>query len=166
MREGEKQDGKEERSQNHPKRLRMAAGENQDEKAAGTSCIEISGREMKSLEGVEQNEGVEKKTDFDLRSMLEKRDDVEDVDKILEEKQNCEIQTLEDGGKSQKSHSAEATKLGNKSVRAKGAESNDGEEEEENKRKKAKEGLKEEEGVGISLAVTVASRSVWPHLTG
>ena len=111
-----------------------------------------------------QNEEVGKKTDFDLKKMLE--NDVEEVDKILEEKQNCEIQCSDEEGKSQKSHSGEATKFGNKSVRTKGAESNDGEEEEENKREKEKEGLKEEEGVGISLAMTVASRSVWPHLTG
>ena len=169
MREGEKQDGKEkeeeeeERSRNHLKRLRMTARENQDEKAAGTSCIEISGREMKSLEGVEQKEGVEKKTDFDLREELEKRDD-----KILAEKQKSEIQSLEEGEKSQRSHSGEVGKFGNKSVRTKAAESNDGEGEEK-ERKKEKEDLEEEEeggGVGISLALSVASRSVWPHLTG
>ena len=148
MREGEKQveKEKEEKDRNHQKK--MKEGDNRDEKAAGT--------EVKCIGGVELEE---KKTDFDSRK--EKRDD-----KTLAEKQKSEIQSLDEGRKSRKSHSGEVGKFGNKSVLTKADESNDGEEEEEEKERKKEKEEEEEGGVGISLALAIASRSVWPHLTG
>ena len=152
MREGEKQvekeeEKKEKEEENHPKENKE--GENEEEKAAGT--------EVKCIGGVELEE---KKTDFDSRK--EKRDD-----KTLAEKQKSEIQSLDEGRKSRKSHSGEVGKFGNKSVLTKADESNDGEEEEEEEKERKKEKEEEEEGgVGISLALAIASRSVWPHLTG
>lgn len=152
IREGEKQvkkeeEKKEKEEENRPKENKE--GENEEEKAAGTEVY-------RCIAGVELEE---KKTDFDSRK--EKRDD-----KTLAEKQKSEIQSLDEGGKSRKSHSGEVGKFGNKSVLTKADKSNDGEEEEEEKERKKEKEEEEEGGVGISLALAIASRSVWPHLTG
>ena len=166
MREGEKQvDKGEEEERGHSKRRRVKEGE----KEARSSCIERSEVVTKSIERVKLKEEVdskeETKTEGDPIKVAEKQDKVEQVDKTLE---NCEIQSLDERGKSQKYFSAEETKFGNRTVLSKGAESDDGEEKEENEGwagislEKEREGAKDEEGGEISLP----SRSGWPHLTG
>ena len=91
---------------------------------------------------------------------------------LIKTLENCEILSLDERGKSQKYFSAEETKFGNRNVLSKGAESDVGEEKEENEGwagislEKEREGAKDEEGGEISLAMTVPSRSGWPHLTG
>ena len=168
MREGEKQvDKGEEEERGHSKRRRVKEGE----KEARSSCIERSEVVTKSIERVKLKEEVdskeETKTEGDPIKVAEKQDKVEQVDKTLE---NCEIQSLDERGKSQKYFSAEETKFGNRTVLSKGAESDDGEEKDEGwagiSLEKEREGAKDEEGGEISLAMTVPSRSGWPHLTG